>query len=504
MKRKEPASVLTHRKEDGNPMTGKSVMVNFASLRDRFSELLEEISSKENWYSKVFDDKLVSVWQSEFLATHSDPVDLDLFEVAINLLRATAQGSSLQSRQVCYEQWDPKNKRLCLKCRVAEDVDEDEDDLDDYDLDLPCPHLICACVSPHHRLENYVRTFGPGELLEESLRLSLKSVISEMMKNEPVDWHPGSNQQVRDLVHPSLFCYVKGVSGHTDGSTLPFDPVVDDESLRFQWLPSDFSFSNPTTSKTPEVKLISPYINNLDASRYPTLIPLLEKTLAGFLPDLLPLLNSFYSSSSSISPNQKKTLQVIVKIGSTHLEAKNPNFPGGSWHIEGMPYEHIAATCIHYLEVQGITDSFLQFRKPVYLNENTLDYPQNDKTFTTHHYGIGPSSHHGGTMNRFLGSIQCREGVSVIFPNTLQHRVAPFALAPPVTEDSKGQRIILAFFVIDPRHRIISTSDVPPQQGLMDLSEAHHFRERLMFHRKFVVKLLNKTVFERSFSLCEH
>jgi len=104
-------------------------------------------------------------------------------------------------------------------------------------------------------------------------------------------------------------------------------------------------------------------------------------------------------------------------------------------------------------------------------------------------------------MNRYLGLIRCHEGASVIFPNSLQHRVKEFSLVSGATS---ALRTILAFFVIDPDHDIISTEQVPPQQEIFTVEEANYHRERLIFHRKFFVDQLNSTVFERSYSLCEH
>ena len=79
----------------------------------------------------------------------------------------------------------------------------------------------------------------------------------------------------------------------------------------------------------------------------------------------------------------------------------------------------------------------------------------------------------------------CTEGRLVTFPNTVQHRVAPFALADPT---KPGHRKILALFLIDPHRRVISTANVPPQQaewagdqgalaqGLMTMEEAKSYQ----------------------------
>lgn len=148
-------------------------------------------------------------------------------------------------------------------------------------------------------------------------------------------------------------------------------------------------------------------------------------------------------------------LQVIVKLASISLN-EGEEYEGGSWHIEGMPYEHIVATCLQYVEMK-VENSYLEFRKPSWINEDHIDYNQNDFNYTRKHFGI--VEHHDGTMNRYLGLVKCEEGRGVVFPNTLRHRVKEFS--------GPGKRTILVFFVVDSSRRIISTRDVPKQQGVM-------------------------------------
>lgn len=277
-----------------------------------------------------------------------------------------------------------------------------------------------------------------------------------------------------------MFCYVKGISKHNDGA------VADkcDEDARYQWLPSEFTIrSNGSVT-------VSSYINNLDRDKNPDFIPLIEEIFSCFIPSLERILNKNIRG---------RDIQVIVKVGSTILTPENNKCPNGSWHIEGVLGEHVSATCIHYVNSDNIANSYLEFRKPTIVNETNIDYPQDDRLYTSHHYGI--EGHFDGVMNRYLGLIHCKEGAPVIFPNSLQHRVKEFS-SNNISESSL--RTILAFFVIDPDHRIISTKDIPPQQELFSLDEAKYHRERLMFHRKYFVNKLNETVFERSFSLCEH
>ena len=47
------------------------------------------------------------------------------------------------------------------------------------------------------------------------------------------------------------------------------------------------------------------------------------------------------------------------------------------------------------------------------------------------------------------------------WPNTLQHRVAPFELAD---RTKPGHRAIVVAFLVDPYSPVLSTAVVPPQQ----------------------------------------
>lgn len=115
-----------------------------------------------------------------------------------------------------------------------------------------------------------------------------------------------------------------------------------------------------------------------------------------------------------------------------------------------------------------------------------------------------------------------------------QHKVEPFSLADPT---KPGLRTIVAFFLCDPSYRVLSTSDIPPQQRswleavlhnghvadptrpslpteirdrIMDILEedgaivgresAEYWREQLMQERSAFGKIQNDDVFEAEFS----
>jgi hypothetical protein len=441
--------------------------------------ILQDITSKKDWYEKVFDEVIIAKWRAE-IASQNCQHD---FTLAIRILQSTAKGVQHTCDGSYYGcEWPdvPEECTICIevfRALVLKDPEEitacygnlNVEEIDDFYqwAHDNCNHIQCNCIPPESNLNNYIEC----STMSKDIHNTCLSIVKRMCKEEPIDWHPGSNNTVRDIIHPSLYC-------------LSQPKKIEQE--RYQWLPSEFEVSDTCNVK------VKSYINNLNSDKYPEFIPMVETMFSSFIPSLERV------TSSTL---RGKNLQVIIKVGSTILTRNSPSFEGGSWHIEGMPYENIVATALTYLEVDGITDSFLEFRKPVIINDEAITYPQSDDKFTSHHYGIEREKHHEGTMNRYLGLIKCEQGNSVVFPNSLQHRVKEFKLQK---KRKHGERTIICFFLVDPNVRITSTADIPPQQGVMPLEEAHRNRGELMYHRKFFVDSLNKKVFEREFSLCEH
>lgn len=138
----------------------------------------------------------------------------------------------------------------------------------------------------------------------------------------------------------------------------------------------------------------------------------------------------------------------------------------------------------------------------------------------------------GGPGVQNVGSVVCKEGRALTFPNILQHKVESFRLAD---QSLPGHRKILALFLVDPNIRIISTANIPPQQlewwsedvmatGVLNklsgelvnqvfkdvedfpisLEEAKEMRLELMEERKKYVLKQGKEFESTTFSLCEH
>ncbi|MEU9803831.1 DUF4246 domain-containing protein [Streptomyces sp. NPDC051000] len=399
-------------------------------------------------------------------------------------------------------------------------------------------------------------------LVDDELRSRLREAVRvlEQVPEAERDWHPGSDGQVLDLVHPSLFCLVRGVSGAPERAWQnPTDRYSRYEfSEKFQWLPTDVDVSDDgAVAFRSYVNNVHPESHRELAAVLPDLFACLRPLLENVLTDLRhprPLRieadpygwydpapeypnKTSYSDDAAYaearrawdeahddwwenrrpaipdapaftppeSPDESarvdlrgRSLQVIVKLATIHLTPDKPEYAGGSWHVEGMMNERIVSTGIYYWDSENITESRLSFRAAL----DDPDYEQSDDDGMREVYGLENED----ALNQVLGSTSTPAGRCLAFPNILQHRVGSFRLTDPTRP---GHRKILAFFLVDPSERIVSTSDVPPQQpwsdtSTMTLEQAKDFREQLMRERKFFVDEHNEQLYEREFSLCEH
>jgi len=278
------------------------------------------------------------------------------------------------------------------------------------------------------------RVWQSDRLVSSSLK---ERLIVDVWKLENVpesekDWHPRSNGQVLDLVHPPLYPIVyERTLAYPEESTdrdpsmfrpvhaPPLIPVNNDSwwsrthdpnyhtSRRIQWLPIDFQVSENGKS----AKSLG-YINNLHPEEHAGLhktieelvgayIPLFERALTDSIYENYAIPNRVPGGFSSVEPdlpepdnedfedwdeyekardewneqriilisdvlheyvpgsleNRKvrygladKKIQVIVKLANIYLTPEKPEYPGGSWHVEGMSNESIAVSVIYYYD----------------------------------------------------------------------------------------------------------------------------------------------------------
>ncbi|KAI0708785.1 hypothetical protein C8T65DRAFT_576237 [Cerioporus squamosus] len=545
----------------------------------RMHYLSGKIRSKPNWWEKVNDAALVAKWQQEM-------VDQD---------RAAVEAVwGLEERlphRYTTKHWP-------------------RDLITDAQLDYIFDELRYVASRRDELTGIYAaaipKVYESRSLMPADLKSALLcgADLLESVPDEEKDWHPGSNGQVLDLVHPSLYCLRIGSSYvYAQDDTEPharalrvlteeeyrkdrpdfltYDYETFAHSAKYQWLPTDF--------ETPGAGVAWPlsYINNLHPIKhrdlYPTIssilgrfVPLFERVLSDVIrpePDgvikadprtwydhleepefedddddeegieeweetykwpLIPEPPPFQPPRDDGVPRLSmtdlgSTIQVIVKMASIVLTPEQPRYAGGAWHVEGMANERIVATGLYYYACENITESWLDFRITAGTEHGyDMPYQQSDHQGYLAAYGFAG----GDPLNQPLGHIVAEEDKCVAFPNIYQHRVDAFELADP---SRPGYRKILCFFLVNPTTRIVSTSDVPPQQeewvredaadmaelrtlprelqdivmryarvGTISRGEAVRDREELMKERASFVMEHNEQVFETKFNMCEH
>jgi uncharacterized protein Smg (DUF494 family) len=131
--------------------------------------------------------------------------------------------------------------------------------------------------------------------LPEILSQSIEQHLDALLHEKSVDLHPGSDGQVVDLIHPSLFPFIKGLTQVSDENE--FSRCVKVNGA-YSWLPSEFHVDENGAVT------IGSYINNLDQNQFPELYFDIAQTFQTILPMFETKLSRSLRSS---------TLQVIVK-----------------------------------------------------------------------------------------------------------------------------------------------------------------------------------------------
>lgn len=343
-------------------------------------------------------------------------------------------------------------------------------------------------------------------LVPEALKKSLSKSFDAMVKKEKVDYHPGSGTRVRDLVHPSLYPYVRKKAPGETPKYDRFGRVYEDS--KYQWLPSQFHVAANGAVE------IRSYINNLPAG-----YDALQSDLAKLFSCALPLLESvlgyvdkmrfFVNDDPEIEhegelpeddehdpiasfPSRKlrgRELQVIPKIVEYKLAPGETH--EGVWHVEGMSHEHVVATCVYVLSRDAkLEGGDLEFKRACTVEEAGAWFWGMDQLRPA------PAQQLVEAAEIPLGRIATPEGRLFVFPNSHIHKLK--ALVPKGKKAVR--RRVIVFWVVDPDAPIVSTRDVPPQQGVMKRAEALSIRLKLMKERK-----RHKANFNvRSISLCEH
>jgi hypothetical protein len=163
---------------------------------------------------------------------------------------------------------------------------------------------------------------------------------------------------------------------------------------------------------------------------------------------------------------REKGLQIIVKTTSIDLTPESTEYEGSEWYFEAQLNEHIVSMTAYYYDVQNITESKLSFRQRTTMceNEYVWDNPQcygDGLAGLATIFGFEFHNEDYAPKTQEIGSILTQHGRIVSWPNVMQHRIEPFALAD---RTKPGHRRAIILHLVDPHYRIPSTKKVPPQQ----------------------------------------
>lgn len=437
------------------------------------AELSYAIRQKPEWQRKYKDATILAKWKLEFLAqSPKTKYPEEVFEYAALELKWFDR---LQEQMGHGFQFGPDDKILYSDSAILE---KDEKDF-------------------------------------ASLAAKFESSITEK------DYHPGLDDLVVDLVHPSLYHLVYGrtkVLNEKKLEVVQFEEAIKcvkkgvadyGVSKKFQWLPA--------LMKLDENKQFnfSSYINNLHPLENSELYGSIAKVFNLAIPGINMCLSRYQSDEYVKIPTANYGEYYIE--GYDEYEAKLSDLIDEDaddeafeewekgkrdWYREFKPkYEKDPETKPFELRdldnlkvIVKLANIELTPEKPEYkggswhvegtINEDIVatvlyyydmdnieksrlsfkyafedpPYDQGDECYCEEFYGIKS----GDTMTRNIGSVVAQKGRITIFPNSFQHHVDAFKLKDAT---KPGYRKILCFFLVDPYNTMVKATDVVPFQN---------------------------------------
>ncbi|KAH6909366.1 hypothetical protein BKA70DRAFT_1426493 [Coprinopsis sp. MPI-PUGE-AT-0042] len=304
-------------------LNAKGAALPLTTLRE-FSMLqfMNAITDKENWHVKILDDTITNKWKAEAI------------EAAHAAFRKKRDGTEVK------EDKPKKTQDTDSEDKDGDDDDEDEDEDEDNeenqdperfarwpfytvprDESLMSVAMADYCIAElRHKASTFEESPNGaivvynGDVVKSDTAVSpevkeaLRKAVAplENVSENQKDWHPGSNEKVLDLVHPSLFPLLYGRSkvlaigekvttlqdcikrtGEGTVISVPDEPKEkngwgQEENLkpysnRFQWLPCEVDVAGD------KPKIIS-YINNLHPKEHEGLYDAVEDVLAASIP----------------------------------------------------------------------------------------------------------------------------------------------------------------------------------------------------------------------------
>ncbi|KAK4451303.1 hypothetical protein QBC34DRAFT_436837 [Podospora aff. communis PSN243] len=161
---------------------------------------------------------------------------------------------------------------------------------------------------------------------------------------------------------------------------------------------------------------------------------------------------------------REEGLQIFVKMTTINLTPENATVGFvPDWKVEGLLNEHIVGAAVYLLDCENVAPIVINFRAMTSMyQEDNFDVTDRGWSWMQGGFGNYVTIGSGGSCLQTYGSVEMKRGRFLAWPNYLHQKWSEFKL-----EDAKrkGSCRFVSLFLVDPLTRIVSTADVPPQQG---------------------------------------
>ena len=154
-------------------------------------------------------------------------------------------------------------------------------------------------------------------------------------------------------------------------------------------------------------------------------------------------------------------VQFVLQMQDIDLDARDSDFHGENWHVQGQTNERICATAYYVYSADNLSEKLpptLSFRARVNPGDADLaNGAMSEPPYAPEVYG----AEDGSPAVQDFGKITLREDRVVVFPNTFQVRINAFSTADASKD---GHLRLMMLHLLDPNRRNMSTAMVPCQR----------------------------------------
>jgi hypothetical protein len=190
------------------------------------------------------------------------------------------------------------------------------------------------------------------------------------------------------------------------------------------------------------------FVRETYATNYVLAIPDPTGTRVAQIENLQQAARDTLMTTEQVTRLAGRRLQVIVRM------ATSTGTDNGTWHIDGMPHEHIVASGAVTVALEEGDDPPPRIELRHTSNDNGFYVSSRDNGDAPMLWDTHPCDYGGRT--RPIGHATTQVGRALAMANTWTHRVTGY----------RGRRRVLVFFLVDPWHRVTHSSGYVPPQDL--------------------------------------